>query len=81
MPWTTGARSLVVSDLRPETKGSRPQSGCQPCAEVSSPQQSPGQCPSAREVGGSGRDELNRYPPPPSPAVPRIANARERKRR
>ena len=62
------ARSLVVSDLRPETKGSRLESGCQPCAEVSSPQLSPGQCLSAREAGGSGREELNRYPPP-SPAV------------
>ena len=62
------ARSLVVSDLRSETKGSRFESGCQLCAEVSSLQQSPGQCPSAREAGGSGREELNRYPPP-SPAV------------
>ena len=30
------ARSLVVSDLRSETKGSRFESGCQLCAEVSS---------------------------------------------
>ena len=30
------ARSLVVSDLRPETKGSWFESGCQLCAEVSS---------------------------------------------
>ena len=29
------ARSLVVSDLRSETKGSRFESGCQLCAEVS----------------------------------------------
>ena len=36
------ARSLVVSDLRSETKGSRFESGCQLCAEVSSLQQSPG---------------------------------------
>ena len=36
------ARSLVISDLRSETKGSRFGSGCQLCAEVSSPQQSPG---------------------------------------
>ena len=34
--------SLVVSDLRLETKGSRFESGCQLCAEVSSLQQSPG---------------------------------------
>ena len=47
-------RSLVVSDLRSETKGSRFESGCQLCAE---------------EAGGSGREELNRYPPL-SPAVP-----------
>ena len=32
------AHSLVVSDLRSETKGSRFESGCQLCAEVSSPQ-------------------------------------------
>ena len=31
-----GARSLVVSDLRSVTKGSRLESGCQLCAEVSS---------------------------------------------
>ena len=30
------ARSLVVSDLRSETKGSRFKSGCQLCTEVSS---------------------------------------------
>ena len=30
------ARTLVVSDLRSETKGSRFESGCQLCAEVSS---------------------------------------------
>ena len=36
------AHSLVVSDLRSETKGSRFESGCQLCAEVSSQQQSPG---------------------------------------
>ena len=30
------ARSLVVSDLRSETKGSRFESCCQLCAEVSS---------------------------------------------
>ena len=30
------ARSLVVSDLRSETKGSQLESGCQLCAEVSS---------------------------------------------
>ena len=30
------ARSLVVSDLRSETKGSRFESGCQLCVEVSS---------------------------------------------
>ena len=30
------ARSLVVSDLRSKTKGSRFESGCQLCAEVSS---------------------------------------------
>ena len=30
------ARSLVVSDLRSEAKGSRFESGCQLCAEVSS---------------------------------------------
>ena len=36
------ARSLVVSDLRSETKGSRFESGCQLCAEVNSLQQSPG---------------------------------------
>ena len=69
---------MVVSDLRPEAKGSRFESGCQLCAEVSSPQQSPGQCLSAREAGGSGREESNRYPPP-SPAVPWIVNAREKK--
>ena len=33
---TFWARSLVVSDLRSETKGSRFESGCQLCAEVSS---------------------------------------------
>ena len=32
------ARSLVVSDLRPETKDSRLESSCQLCAEVTSPQ-------------------------------------------
>ena len=32
----------LVSDLRSETKGSRFESGCQLCAEVSSLQQSPG---------------------------------------
>ena len=36
------ARSLVVSDLRPETKGSRLESGYYLCAEVSPLQQSPG---------------------------------------
>ena len=36
------AHSLVVSDLRVETKGSRFESGCYLCAEVSSPRQSPG---------------------------------------
>ena len=46
-PWSSEplglrARSLVVSDLRSETKGSRFESGCQICAEVSSLQQSPG---------------------------------------
>ena len=30
------ARSLVISDLRSETKGSRFESSCQLCAEVSS---------------------------------------------
>ena len=35
------ARSLVVSDLHTETKGSRFESGCQLCAEVSSLLQSP----------------------------------------
>ena len=32
------AHSLVVSDLRSETKGSRFEFGCWLCAEVSSPQ-------------------------------------------
>ena len=36
------ARSLVVSDLRSETKGSQLEPGCKLCAEVSSPQLSPG---------------------------------------
>ena len=54
------ACSLVVRDLRSETKGSRLESGCQLYAEVSSLQQSPGQCLSACEAGGSGREELNR---------------------
>ena len=36
------AHSLVVSDLRVETKGSRFESGCYLCAEVSSSRQSPG---------------------------------------
>ena len=36
------ARSLVVSDLRSETKGSRFEPGYQLCAEVTSLQQSPG---------------------------------------
>ena len=36
------ARSLVVSDLRSETKGSELESGCYLCGEVSSLQQSPG---------------------------------------
>ena len=36
------ARSLVVSDLRSETKGSRFESGCYLYEEVSSLQQSPG---------------------------------------
>ena len=74
------ARSLVVSDLRSEIKGSRLESGCQLYAEVSSLQQSPGQCLSACEAGGSGREDLNRYPPS-SPAIPRIVNVRERKPR
>ena len=49
------ARSLVIYDLRLETK-------------------------SVYEAGWSGREELNRYPPP-SPAVLWIVNARERKPR
>ena len=36
------ARGLVISDLRSETKGSRFESGCYLCAEVSSLQYSPG---------------------------------------
>ena len=64
----TRARSLVVSDLRSETKGSRFEPGCKLCAEVSSLQPLPGQCPSAREAGGSGSEELMKCPPP-SPAV------------
>ena len=36
------AHSLVVSDLRSETKGSRFESSCYVCAEVSSLQWSPG---------------------------------------
>ena len=74
------ARSLVVSDLRPETKGSQLDSGCQLCAEVSSPQLSPSQCLSAHEARGSGKVELNRYPPS-SPAVQWIVNIRERNSR
>ena len=62
------ARSLAVSDLRSETKGSRFESGCELCADVSSLQQSPGSCLSVCEVGGSGREELKKCPPP-SPAV------------
>ena len=57
--------SLVVGDLRSETKGSWLESSCQLCAEVSPPQQSPGQYLSTRKAGGSGREELNRYPPLP----------------
>ena len=74
------ARSLVVSDLRSEIKDSRFEPGCQLCAEVSPLQQSPGQCLSAREAGGSGREELNSYPLP-SLAVLWIVNVRERKPR
>ena len=55
----------MVSDLRSETKGSRFESSCHLCAEVSSPQQSPGQCPSAREAGGSGSEELENALPLP----------------
>ena len=33
---TKGEGSLVVSDLRSETKGSRFESGCYACAQVSS---------------------------------------------
>ena len=58
-------RSLVVSDLRPETKGSRFESGCWLCAEVSSPQQSLGQCLSACEAGESGNEEIGNTIPIP----------------
>ena len=51
-------RSLVASDLHSETNASH----CKLCAEVSSLQYSPCRCPSACEVGGSGREELKRYP-------------------
>ena len=60
---TSRARSLVVSDLRSEIKGSQFESGCQLCAEVSSLQQSPGQCLSVCEAGGSGSQGLKKYPP------------------
>ena len=59
---------LVVSDLRLETKGSWFEFGCYLCAEVSSLQQSPGQCLSVCEAGGSGSEELKKFPPL-SPAV------------
>ena len=59
------ARSLAVSDLRLETKDSRFESGCYLCAEVSSLQQSPGQCLSAREAGGSCSMELRNALPVP----------------
>ena len=63
--WWLAARSLVVGDLRSETKGSWLESSCQLCAEVSPPQQSPGQYLSTHKAGGSGSEELNRYPPLP----------------
>ena len=66
--------------IAPETKGPRFESGRQPCAEARSPQQSPGQCPSAREAGGSGSDELKKCPPP-FPAVLLFVNGCERKPR
>ena len=50
------ARSVVISDLRSETKGRFPVRF-----------RLPAMC---RGEGGSGREELNRYPPP-SPAVSR----------
>ena len=63
------ARRLAVSDLRSGTKGSRFEPGCRLYAEMSPPQQPPGQHLSAYEAGESGRDQLNRYPPT-SPGVP-----------
>ena len=69
-PW---GRSLVVSDLRSETKRFP--------ARVRLPAMCRGELRlSACEAGGSGREELNRYPPP-SAAVPWIVNVRERKPR
>ena len=57
------ARSSVVSDLRSETKGSRLESGCYLCAEVSSLQQLPCQYLSVCETGRSGSEELKKCPP------------------
>ena len=62
------ACSLVVSNLRPETKGSWFVPGCYLCTEVSSLQQLPGYCLSACEAGEIGSEELKKCPPT-SPAV------------
>ena len=66
-------RSLVVSDLRSETKGSRFESS-------SSLRKSSGQCLSVCKAGGSGIEELIECPPP-SLAVQWFVNVRETKLR
>ena len=69
---TIRARSLVVSDMRLENKGSRFESGCYPMCRDELP---------AVIVGGSGESgsvELKKCPPP-SPAVLWFMNGRERK--
>ena len=74
------ARSLMVSDLRLETKRSRFESRCYLCAEVRSLQQSPCLCLSVCEAGGCGSEELKKCPSP-SPAVLWFVNGCERKPR
>ena len=65
-------RSLVVSNLRSDTKDSWFELGWYLCVEVSSPQQSPGQCLSAGKAGGSGSEELKNEMPSSFPCSPVI---------
>ena len=54
------ARSLVDNNLRSETIGSRFESGCYVCIEVSSLQLLPTYCLSVCEAGRSDSEELKK---------------------